>query len=349
LGGRGAPSKRLTIGKHGVLTPDQARKDANEQLVRVDRGVDVAQARKEERDKLTGLTFRDMVERFLLLEADDTRYWREKRARLLSADTKAICDRPFALIARQEIASVVTKVQARSNASARLLFADIRPIFSWGLDQGAIESNPMIGMRGPSVSPARDRVLTGEELKAFWQTAGTLGAPFDDFFKLLLLTAQRREEVAGMHWREIDLEAATWTIPKERCKNGKEHTVDLCPEAARLLQALEPDRGTEGFVFTTIGSKPVSGFSKAKLRIDKRMKAILGARFQPWRAHDLRRTAASGMAALGFQPHVIERVLNHVSGVQGGLVGVYQRHEYRDERKQAVVDWGSFVGQLVRP
>ena len=104
---------------------------------------------------------------------------------------------------------------------------------------------------------------------------------------------------------------------------------------------------TDDFVFSTTGTTAVSGFSKVKVRIDARMKELLGPKFQPWRIHDLRRTAASGMAALGFQPHVIERVLNHVSGAQGGLVSVYQRHEYREERKRAIMAWGDHVMQLV--
>lgn len=90
-------------------------------------------------------------------------------------------------------------------------------------------------MRGPKTSAARDRVLTDEEVGAFWQAAGEQGWPFENVFKLLLITAQRREEVAGMRWREIDLDAATWTIAAERCKNGKAHTIDLCSEALHLL------------------------------------------------------------------------------------------------------------------
>ena len=159
-----------------------------------------------------------------------------------------------------------------------------------------------------------------------------------------------------MRWAEVDLDAGSWTIAKERAKNGKAHTVDLHPETVRLLDPLgeaaaprlmRNAEAEEDFVFSTTGRTPVSGFSKTKARIDARMQAILGDKFQPWRTHDLRRTAASGMAALGFQPHVIERVLNHVSGAQGGLVSVYQRHEYREERKRAILAWGAHVMSLV--
>jgi integrase len=155
-----------------------------------------------------------------------------------------------------------------------------------------------------------------------------------------------------MRWREVDLDAGEWTIAKERCKNGKAHTVDLSPEAVRLLDPLGDSAAARRaddaeFVLSTTGRTPVSGFSNAKARIDDRMRGILSDKFQAWRTHDLRRTAASGMAALGFQPHVIERVLNHVSGAQGGLVSVYQRHEYREERKRAILAWGAHVMSLV--
>ena len=156
-----------------------------------------------------------------------------------------------------------------------------------------------------------------------------------------------------MRWRELDLDAGTWTIAKERCKNGKAHTVDLCLETVRLLDPLGEQAAprltssTDDLVFGTTGTTPVSGFSKVKKRVDARIKELLGDKFQPWRIHDLRRTAASGMAALGFQPAIIERVLNHVSGVQGGLVGVYQRYEYREERKRAIMAWGAKVMEIV--
>ena len=300
---------------------------------------------------------RELIERFLSLHAQRTRYWHEKRARLLSDDLKALNGKPVALIKREEITAVIDKVQGRSHAAARLLFADIRPIFKWAVGRG-IEVNPMADMKGPQPLKARDRVLNDDELCAFWQAASEQGWPFENIFKLLLLTAQRRDEVAAMRWREVDLDAGTWTfVPdpiedddenwriRRTVKNGKAHTVDLHSEAVRLLDRL--DMKSEDFVFSTTGRTPVCGFSKAKTRLDERMRKILGDKFQAWRTHDLRRTAASGMAALGFQPHVIERVLNHVSGAQGGLVGVYQRHEYRDERKQAILAWGDYVSRLV--
>jgi integrase len=353
MGGRGTQSKRITIGKHGPLTPDEARKVAKGELGKVARGMDIAQAKKDQRNKLSGLTFKETVERYLAVRAKDTRYWRMARTRLKSADVKAIQDRPIALITRAQIAAVIDTVQGRSNASARLLFKDMSPIFAWALNRAAVESNPMGGMRGPPPSQPRDRFLSDEEIKAFWQAASEQNWPFKNVFKLLLLTGQRRGEVGGMRWRELDFDNATWTIAKERCKNGKAHTIDLSPEVLRILDpvgdavAFRPTVFTQDFVFSTSGTVPVSGFHGAKERIDKRMHELVGEKFQPWRTHDLRRTAASGMAALGIQPHVIERVLNHLSGVQGGLTGVYQRYEYREERKQAILIWSEHVAHIV--
>ncbi len=362
LGGRGTTQKRLTIGKHGVLTPDEARKRTKEELGKVARGADVVQAKKEAREKLTSATFRDVVERYLAVHVErhlngqskPSCYWAEKRVRLLSDDVKFLLGKPIDLIERADIATTIDKIQTRSHASARVLFADVRLIFAWAMERGSIKVNPMLGMKGPQPLEARDRVLSDEEVKALWQAASELSWPFENVFKVLLLTGQRREEVAGMRWREVDLDAGQWTIAKERCKNGKAHTVDLHPEAIALLDPLGDDaaprliRDGEGdFVFSTTGTTAVSGFSKAKARLDARMREILGDKFQDWRTHDLRRTAASGMAALGFHPHVIERVLNHVSGAQGGLVSVYQRHEYRQERRHAIMAWGDKVMQIV--
>ena len=357
LGGRGTTQKRMAIGKHGALTPDEGRKRAKDELGKVARGADVAQEKKEAREKLTSATFRDLAERYLDMHAKPGRYWPEKRVRLLTWDElKPLNVKPIALIKRADVVAIIDGVQARSHSSARVLFSDIRPVFAWALHRGAIEANPMIGMKGPQPLEARDRVISDEEVRAFWRAASELSWPFENVFKVLLLTGQRREEVAGMRWREVDLDAGQWTIAKERCKNGKAHTVDLHPEAVRLLDPIGNEaaprliRGGEGegdFIFSTTGTTPVSGFSRAKARIDARMQSILGDKFQPWRTHDLRRTAASGMAALRFQPHVIERVLNHVSGAQGGLVGVYQRHEYREERRHAIMAWGARVGDLI--
>jgi integrase len=356
LGGRGSPSRRMTLGKHGTLTADEARKIAKAELFQVAQGIDVAWQKREDRSKLKADTLRDAASMYLDLDAKDTRYWRETRAIFEREVYPSLGRRAVASIMKGELSGLVDAKAKASPSSARQLFLRLRPVFSWAEQRGLIAASPFTGLRAPKSPKARDRLLTGEEIKAFWQAASEEGWPFENVFKLLLLTAQRREEVAGMHWNEIDLNTNVWTIAKERCKNGKAHTVDLSGDALTLIKSI---RNEPGLVFSTTRDTPVSGFSKAKKRIDQRMGELLGGaidpntgdivggKYQPWRTHDLRRTAASGMAGLGFQPHIIERVLNHVSGAQGGLVGVYQRHEYRDERRLALLEWSTHLSELV--
>lgn len=179
-------------------------------------------------------------------------------------------------------------------------------------------------------------MLSDEEVARFAIGCDRLSYPFGPLFMLLLLTAQRRAEVAEMRWSELDLEAAIWTIPGSRAKNGTSHTVPLSPGALELLRSLPRITGSD-FLFTTNGVTPVSGFSKAKRQIDARTGS------EGWRLHDLRPTAASGMARLGVDPHVIEKVINHTSGTISGVAAVYNRYGYTDEKRSALCLWWEHI------
>jgi integrase len=229
--------------------------------------------------------------------------------------------------------------RARAAGQSLSISAGLRPFFKWCVRRKIIATSPAEKIDAPKMPNARDRVLSEEEIKFFWLATSTLDSIHGAFHRVLLLTVQRREEVAGMRWSELDVEKGMWTIPKERTKNGKEHLVHLSPQALACL----PVRGDSVFVFPSQGGQTsISGYSKAKRKLDSSLRFS-----KPWRVHDLRRTAASGMAALGYQPHIIERVLNHVSGAQGGLVGVYQRYEYLEDRKRALLAWGNHVEALI--
>jgi integrase len=344
IGGRAGKDQRLTLGVHGSITADQARKMALAELGKIAAGQDPAAARRSEKRKLAAETFKDIAEAYLANHAKGTRYWKEKRARLASADLDAIRARPICTITRARLSDVIETVKARSHAAALHLFSDIRPIFAWALNRGSIEVNPMAGMRGPAPLDDRKRTLSHDEIRALWKATDALDYPWAPFYRLLLLTAQRRVEVAGMRWTEIDLEEGIWNLPPERTKNGAAHTVDLGPQALAILNALPNSRA--GFVLTTTGTVPISGYSKIKARLDILMAAELGGELKPWRNHDLRRTAASGMRGLRIPADVIERVLNHLSGEQGGLQGIYQRHELIGERREALFRWGEHVEKL---
>jgi integrase len=170
---------------------------------------------------------------------------------------------------------------------------------------------------------------------------------------LLLLTAQRRDEVGGLEWSEIDFDKKGWTIPRDRAKNDRSHEVHLSDAAVSVLRSIP--RVGNGAVFTTNG-RTVSGFSHGKNLLDAAMLAAqrdeLGAQAEAiphWILHDLRRTAATGMARLNIAPHVVDKILNHVSGTIRGVAAVYNRFEYLDERRAALEAWGQYVTGLVKP
>jgi integrase len=190
-----------------------------------------------------------------------------------------------------------------------------------------------------------DRVLSDDELRLVWRGCEVAGWPFGDLIRLLLLTAQRLGEVSTMRWRDLDLERALWTVPAEVAKNGIANEVPLSPPAIAILAGLPP-LGREGFVFPALtgSGNPVSGFSKAKARLDREVAART-----PWRLHDLRRTAASRMAQLAILPHVIEKILNHKSGTFAGVAGIYNRFGYGPEKRQALDAWAAHLQRLIDP
>jgi integrase len=260
-------------------------------------------------------------------------------------------------VRRADVAELLDAIAQRSPAVARATYAELRPLFDWCVEKDLIAGSPCVSLTAPPRPKARDRVLAEPELRLIWRAADSLGFPFGHVLKLLMLTGQRRAEVAGMTWDELDLEGARWRIPGERAKNGQAHEIDLPPEALAILKDV-PNTGPH--LFPARGGGAVRGFSATKRSLDAEIEELrrqdaseAGAPapkkpLAPWRIHDLRRTAATGMAALGFAPHVVERVLNHVSGTQSGLVGVYQRHDYRQERKAAITAWCAQVAAVVK-
>ena len=214
-------------------------------------------------------------------------------------------------------------------------------MFSWLVQHRRVDKNPCDGVHRPETPQARDRVLSDAEIVTFWRAADGVGEPFGQLLKLLLLTGCRLNEVAGMRRAELSEDGTTWTLPKERTKNKRPHVVPLPPLARDLLDSVKRIESRAGLMFTTTGETPVSGWSRVKGRLDEAMKAPL------WRLHDLRRTAATGMAGLGVAPHIVEAALNHVSGVRAGVAGVYNRALYTAEKKAAAERWASHVEGLV--
>lgn len=217
----------------------------------------------------------------------------------------------------------------------------VKTIFRYALSRDWIDASPIEGIAKPKEESERDRWLKMDELMAVWKAASLIGFPFGHYLKTLALTAQRRTEVASMRWEDVDLNDATWIIPAKETKSDREHLVPLSAPVAQMLEEL-PRLGP--YVFTHDGETPVSGFAKAKTRLDGFI-AAAGFEIKPWTFHDLRRTAATHMGRLGVVEDVIGRVLNHAP--KGVTAKTYALHSYAPEKRSALDRWAAEVTRAV--
>jgi integrase len=336
----GGRSRKHTLGSYPALGLKAARELAGKALRAVaegrDPGREKAQARTLQPDTVEAVA-QLFVERHCL---------RANRPRT-AAETQRLLNRHVLPRWRHRLLRDLTRrdvrdlldgiVDAGAPIVANRTLSVVRKLCNWAIERDIISASPCAGVKPPSAERPRDRVLNDEELRNVWHAADQLGYPFGALVKLLILTGQRRNEVAGMRWSEIDARGDLWTLPASRVKNAKEHDVPLSRAALDILAGLP--RIGEIFVLTTTGATPVSGYAKGKRRLD----ALLPADMPPWRLHDLRRTTASGLAKLGVNLPTIERLLNHTSGSFAGIVGIYQRHDFAQEKRRAAEAWGRHV------
>lgn len=351
MGGRGSPTRRYTIGTHGSpWTPENARQRAQELLLLVRRGIDPAEVERAQRHANVELAFDRYVDFFTerYAKREQPRSWKQAQQTLKLHAVPRLRSKPLPLIERREIAALLEDVAEDRAATARYLHATLRKLFRWAVSRGDLVHSPMSEMSAPAPAAVRDRVLDDGELVAIWKATGELGFPFGPIFRLLMATGQRREEVGGMDWEEVDLPSRTWTVPASRSKNGVAHVVPLNDLAMAELRPIAEIR-EQGLVFSTTGSTAPSGWSKAKARLDgvASGRAELKGREKPWRTHDLRRTLATGLQRLGVRFEVTEAVLNHVSGARSGVAGVYQRHTWAAEKRDALDRWSAALNRLI--
>ncbi|MBR0797961.1 tyrosine-type recombinase/integrase [Bradyrhizobium jicamae] len=289
-----------------------------------------------------------------------TRRWHEQ-ARLLGLRPEDLAEikhglserwskRALGEISRHDIHDIVEETRRKgapglqrrregmTESRARAMLSCLSKMFGWLEQRGRVDSNPCAGIHRPETPRARDRILTDNEIERFWSAASAERSEFAGVLKLLLLTGCRLNEVAGISAEELSEDRNSWTIPGSRTKNHLSHVVPLARIARKLL--LETKRDS-GLIFTTNGKTRIGGWSKLKKRLDKSMDTT------HWRFHDLRRTAATGMAKIGIAPHVVEAVLNHVSGARAGVAGTYNRHAYFAEKRVALERWADHIDTLV--
>jgi len=353
----GKRQHRLKLGTLERLDADEARKRARKALGQVEDGRNPQVERQEQRDRAAE-TF-ETVSRLYLASV-------QKRLRIRSfVEVRRHIEKywaPFAStsihhINRRMVALRVTEIASGSGpVAANRARATLSAMFGWAMREGIVEANPVIGTNKAAEEASRERVLSAGELAEIW--AACREDAHGRMVRLLMLTGQRRQEVGGMSWEEINLGRGIWSLPGERTKNKRPHAVPLTPSAVAILESA-PRRAGRDYVFGE-GKAGFSGWARCKEGLDRRIKearakaaAAAGKRAglpQPvtgWRLHDLRRTVATGMAELGVQPHIIEAVLNHVSGHKAGVAGVYNRAGYEPEVRAALALWSDHVRAIV--
>src|SRR5262245_42071665 len=362
-----------TIGSYPAITLKAARSKANELRAEIERGADphgdkiLARRRATEVDE----SFESMARRFVAEhQFRKNRSW-EWAARLLglvvdldakvepktcppllvvrdgSRDQRgrrrvSLVDRwgtrRLSTITRADVIAALDQISADTPIRANRMLAVLGKLFKWAESKGISHANPCSNMERAK-EQSRDRVLDDKELRKVWLAAGELGHPWSGIVKLLILTGQRRNEIADLRWSEIDLDERALHLPPARTKNGRAHDVPLSASALAIIAGLR--RLPDADLVFTIRRKPITGFSRMKERLDE------ASGVTDWTLHDLRRTVASGLQRLGVRLEVTEAVLNHKSGSTAGIVGVYQRHDYAAEKRDALQRWGDYLHALV--
>lgn len=351
--------KKLTLGRWPVMGLAEARQAATDAAQRVERGEDPAgekaatKAARRDPAFVDHSLFRHAVETFLRRHASRNRRADDVAAMFRREVMEPWGDRKLQDITKRDCVHLLDAIVDRgSPITANRLRAHLNTFFTWARSRDEIAANPLEGVKPPAPEKPRDRVLTADELRLLWSACDGLGYSFGPIYRLLLLTGQRLREVAEMTWPEV--KGDLWSLPAARSKNGDEHFIPLSPEVLAIMETLL--HSGAGYVFTTNGKMPVSGFTRAKQRLDRAMFEALNKgrsddaepmQIPAFTIHDLRRTAASGMAALRFPPHIVEAVLNHKSGTRRGVAGVYNRHDYQEEKRAALNAWARYVMQLV--
>jgi integrase len=330
-------SRRMSI--DGVLGLAKARKRAKALLGEVAHDRDplherrLAAARTED-------TLEKVAENYLAPEGRGLRTVEQRRAMLKRLVYPKLGSQPIGDIRRSDIVKLLDNIQDENGpVMADRTLATIRKIMNWHASRSDEFRSPIVrGMaRTSGKDRARARILSDDELRAIWKAAGKASGPFGPLVQFLLLTAARRGEAACMTWGEI--EGTDWTLPDSRNK-VKVDLVRPLSQAAQDVLAKLPRIGKKGFVFTTGGAAPIGAFSKFKAKLDE------AAEISDWTLHDLRRTARSLISRAGVNTDHAERVLGHVIG---GVRGVYDRHEFYEEKKRAIEALAYQIERVVNP
>ena len=350
MGGRGFPTRRYTLGRHGSpWTAATARTEALRIATLVRQRIDPVESDKRHRRDAVRLGFSTYADRFA--ESCTGIGWRKLVDRSLRLYLKpSLGKMSLPDIARSDVVLALDRIPNDQVANRRNVFAVARRLFRWAVSRGDIQISPMEGMETPPAVKPRDRWLTDKELPRIWNAAADCHTCFGPIVRLLMVTGQRREEVSGLAWEELDRAERMWTLPGERTKNGEPNYIPLNDLAISVLDEVagEEKWPRRGRTFPTSTGGAFSGFAKGKLKIDGLIEQDGGDPMPDWRLHDLRRTVATGLQRLGVRFEVTEAILNHVGASRAGVAGIYQRHDWKKEKAEALRDWSAHVEELIR-
>jgi integrase len=354
----GGEQGRMIIGSAKALTPEQARdgytgkdKDGREikivgachyhAMVREGRNPQHEKSAAEARSKARAAeTFEACLKTYLEMRRRDVklrpRSYVEIERHLLR-NLKPLHGLQLVEIERNRriIAGELARLTSENGPTeANRTHTSLSRFLNWCIGQGVIDANPTRFVNKNS-EVSRERVLVDSELKEIWRALPD--NDFGDVLRLLLLTGQRKREIGALEWSEVDLDRKVITLPSARTKNRKRHTVPLSDPAAAILEARAAHSTRRKWVFGRTSQTGMGGWNQGKRALDKKLT------IPPWVIHDFRRACATGMANIGVQPHVIEAVLNHVSGSKAGVAGTYNRSTYEPEKRQALDTWATYL------
>jgi integrase len=325
---------RLTLGSAGTMRLTAARTAARAILEQVERGIDPVAAARAAKEASELELERDSVE--AAIEQYAVRYLRR--------NTKRQLDRPLKAITTRDVLDMIDGIVDRgSPVSANRALDLIKRFLHWAVGRRIIETNVAAELKHMHKEKPRERTLSEAEIKAVWLALEQQGWPFGALGKLLLLTCQRRGEIAGLRWADLDLEKGILRLGAGATKTGVEHLLPLSAAAVEILRDL-PRIGDSPLVFPakrTDSANPISGFSKG-VRTAHRLSETAD-----WNYHDLRRTGASNLARLGIAPHVVERILNHSGGSTMSVIArTYNTYSYQLEMRQALEVWAAEIDRI---
>jgi len=337
----GSKQRRMVLGSAASVPLRLARENAGKLEAKVKLGGDPAMDREAARREADN-TFGPLVEQYL---EDRKSEWRPRSEaeirRHLTKHAKPLHKMPISAIGQRNIAGLLGELaKDAGNVTANRVRASLCAFFGWLIREGVrLPEGNVASYTNKREEKSRERVLTNAELKTIWK--GCLDDDYAAVLKLLMLTGQRANEIAELRWDEVHDEQIV--LPAERTKNSRPHIVPLSESAKAILSNFSP--GDRKYVFGRDDSG-FQGWSKAKEKIDARI-AEAAKPLAHWTVHDLRRTVATQMAELGVQPHIVEAVLNHVSGHKSGVAGIYNRATYDKEKREALNLWAEHLLAII--